>query len=287
MKIWILGANGQIGKALSEHCKANHIFFHSSIKEEIDITDLEKLKRACSQIKPTHLINCAAYTDVDGAEKNHSQAFAVNARGPENLAYVAIENGLQLVHLSTDYVFDGEKGAAYVETDSPSPLGIYGKSKWEGELRIVDRLPSSCIVRTSWVFGNGGKNFISGLLSKFKTQEYLKAVEDQINRATYSGDLAKALIALCNQSGIFHFANSPPLSRYQIAKDFLKEAVMRNLQINCKKVIPISSKSFPALSPRPKSSVLETEKVARVLGIKPSLWETVIIEYFNDVASKI
>ncbi len=285
MKIWILGAGGQLGGALIDRCSVEKIPFVASKREDIDITDLEALKRMAEKIVCTHIINCAAYTDVDGAEQDEKKAFAVNAQGPENIGIVARENGMHVVQVSTDYVFDGEKEIPYLETDKPNPLGVYGKSKWEGEERLQDQFSSACIVRTSWIFGHQGKNFISSLIKQFQEKDHIHAVEDQVNRATYNRDLAWALVDLCCHSGIFHFANGEPLSRYQIAQDFYKEARARSLPIKCQKISPVSFGVFPVLSPRPVYSVLDTEKVARVLGRKPRLWETVLGEYFDHVST--
>lgn len=277
MKIWILGAGGQLGRAVMEVCSKEHIPFIASTRSEVDITNLEQLKVAGEAIEPTHIINCAAYTDVDGAEKNHAGAFAVNALGAENMGIIGREQGIKVVHVSTDYVFGGDKETPYVETDRANPLGIYGKSKYEGELRLLDQLGSACIVRTSWVFGHRGKNFISQVLSMLQKQDHIQAVDDQINRATYNRDLAKALLDLSCHSGVFHFANGEPLSRYQIVQDFYSLAQKRNLPVKCQKISPIAS--IPSF--RPKYSVLDTKKVELVLGRKPRVWETVLGEYFD------
>lgn len=278
MKIWILGAGGQLGSALIEHCRKEKIPYAASKRADVDITDLEQLKVRGELTRATHLINCAAYTDVDGAEKNSHVAFAVNAIGAENAGIAARELGMKMVHVSTDYVFGGEKETPYLETDRPSPLGIYGKSKWEGEQRLLDQFGTACIVRTSWIFGHLGKNFISSIWQKLQNEEHIQAVDDQINRATYNRDLARALLDLSCHSGIFHFANGEPLSRYQIVKDFYTLARDRNLPVKCQKISPIAS---APLSFRPKYSVLDTRKVSLVLGRKPRLWETVLGEYFD------
>lgn len=279
--MWILGSNGLLGGALINRCKSEGVPYIASKKTDVNITDLEALHRGAEAGKCTHLINCAAYTDVDGAEKNPRAAFAVNAHGAENIAIVAREHGIHPIHVSTDYVFDGEKPEPYVETDKPNPLGVYGKSKLEGEERLLDQFPNACVVRTSWIFGREGKNFISTLLAKLMSQEAILAVEDQINKPTYDRDLASALLDLASHRGIFHFANGGPLSRYEIAKDFFEEVLARSIPVKCQRISPILSDAFPALCPRPRASVLDTEKVSRALGRKPRMWKTVLQEYFD------
>jgi len=283
MKIWILGAKGQLGAALIDCCQMARIPFVSSSRADLDITNLEELKRGAEKVQCTHIMNCAAFTDVDAAEKNDKKAYAVNAQGPENLGILACEFSVQVVHVSTDYVFDGEKNVPYIETDQPNPLGVYGKSKWEGEQRLLDYLPTACIVRSSWIFGHAGKNFISSILSLLQNKVQILAVDDQINRVTFNRDLAQALLDLACHSGIFHFANGEALSRYQIVQDFFEEVQKRGLPIKCEKISPISHQAFPNLSPRPAYSVLSTDKVEEILGRKPRLWKTVLGEYLDHV----
>lgn len=277
MLVWILGAGGQLGSALKDHCTLEKIPFIASGHTQADITDLEQLKQLSEQLNPTHIINCAAYTDVDGAEKNGQIAYAVNARGAENVGIIGREMGIKVVHVSTDYVFAGDKDSPYLETDRPNPLGVYGKSKLEGELRLLEQLGTACIVRTSWIFGQSGKNFISRALEMLRTKEQIEAIDDQINRATYNRDLAQALLDLSCHSGIFHFANGEAMSRYQIIKDFHTLAIQRNISLKCQKISPIGSDD-PI---RPKYSALGTKKVELVLGRKPRVWETVLGDYFD------
>lgn len=284
MKIWIIGARGQLGRALIDRCSALGISFIATTRKDADITDLDALQKIAEKSKCTHIINCAAYTNVDLAEQENEKAYLANATGPENMAITARDHGMRLVHVSTDYVFGGEKSEPYTEQDKPNPLGVYGKSKWEGEQRVLDFFPTACIVRTSWIFGHEGKNFISSLLTKMKGEEDIRVVEDQINRATYVRDLAGALLDISCHSGIYHFANEKHLSRFQIAKDFYEEAQKRKVPLKCQTIIPISHKEFSSPSPRPQFSVLDTRKITATLGRKPRMWKTVLQEYFDYVA---
>lgn len=284
MKIWILGAKGQLGGALMDQCSRSKIPFVAADRKTTDITLLDQLKEQAEKNQCTHIINCAAYTNVDLAEKESAKAHAVNALGPENLGILGKEFDLKILHVSTDYVFDGQKGKPYQETDHPHPLGVYGKTKFEGEKRLLEMFPKACIVRSSWIFGQPSKNFISSIFSLLKNQETVRVVSDQINRATYHRDLAQVLLGLVDQQGIFHFANEKPLSRYQMMQDFSREMTKRNIPMKCQEIIPISAKDFPALSPRPLYSVLSTDKITAVLGRKPRAWETVLSEYIDYVA---
>lgn len=287
MKVWILGAGGQVGRALVDFCQAENIRFVAATHAEADITNLEQLQRAADKIAPTHILNAAAFTDVDGAETQFERAHAVNALGPEHIGIVAAERDIHVVHLSTDYVFDGLKETPYVEEDPTSPLGVYGKTKREGEERLFEQLPTACIIRTSWVFGILGKNFISYALSILQNKERIEAVDDQQNRPTYNRDLARAMLDLSSHSGLFHFANHGVVSRYQIVLDFQAEAHKRGIPIRCKEIVPVLSTAFPAKSPRPLRSILSTAKIERVLGRKPRLWETVLGEYLNHVKASV
>jgi len=284
VKIWILGAGGQLGRALIDQCQFEGIRFVATTRKELDITDLEAVKRAAESLDITHVINCAAFTDVDGAEINERQAYDVNSAGPENLGAVCRQRNLRVVHVSTDYVFDGRGDRPYKEEDPPNPINIYGKSKLEGEHRLIDQIPTACIVRTSWVFGRSGNNFISSVFDKLLNHPHIDAVADQKGKATYNRDLARALIDLSAQSGIYHFANSEEMSRYEILKDFFQSAKARGVPIKCQTIAPISSSIFPSASKRPKYSVLDTGKITRALGRKPRVWKTVLNEYLDLIA---
>jgi dTDP-4-dehydrorhamnose reductase len=284
MKIWIAGGGGLLGKALSYLCEKQKLGCIATTHGQLDIADPEMVKRFVDKATPTHIVNCAAYTDVDGAEKNPEHAFEVNAEGAENLAHAAREINAKLVHVSTNFVFDGLKNAPYVETDACRPLGIYAKSKWEGEQRVLGVLPSACIIRTSWLFGKGGKNFISSLIGLLKKQQEMRIVEDQMASLTFCGDLAAAILSLICHSGVFHFANRGECSRYQIAEEIYKEIKARGIALACERIIPVPSSTFPAPAQRPAYSVLNTCKIEAVLGKSPRSWTEVLKEYLHAEA---
>ena len=265
MILWIAGCNGLVGSAL----RKNHPQALATSHTEVDISSSEQVKKFVDTCAITHIINCAAYTNVDQAEKEPHLAHATNAVGPENLGRVAAQNKIHLLHISTDYVFDGKKQAPYTETDPCSPINVYGKTKYEGEQRLLATHPDACIVRTSWVFGPGGKTFVSTLLEK---QSPISVVSDQVNRLTYVFDLAKALVFLLPHSGIFHFANRGATSRYEIAKKLLPHKI----------VTPVSSSTFFHAAPRPLYSVLDTTKIEK-LGLQPRPWQEAIEEFLHEM----
>ena len=280
MKLWILGAHGFLGSALCALCTEKQINFVATGKEEADITDLEHLRKFFKMHNVTHIINCAAYTDVDGAEKHSEQALLVNALGPKNIGIIAHENGLKIIHISTDYVFDGSLERPYTELDPCQPVdNIYAKTKWEGEKNLSHVCPSACIIRTSWLFGKGGKNFISSVFQKMKKEPSLKVVSDQRGRPTFAPDLALAILELLESTGIYHFANAGEVSRFEIATEIKKKAEELNIPLSCKEIIPTTSDLFPTPAKRPGYSVLNTKKIESVLSHPPRRWTEALSEY--------
>ncbi len=287
MKIWVTGAEGMLGSALMQHCLRRDLDAIGTSRRDADIASQDQLSAAASRIKPTHIINCAAYTDVDGAEKESAYAHTVNAQGAENIALVAKTCGARLIHISTDYVFNGTGSHPYREDDLCAPANQYGKSKWEGEKKVLTAFPEACILRTSWLFGSKGKNLISSLMNWFQQKEEIQVVFDQCGKPTYCHDLASATVALLNASGIFHFANEGERSRYQIALDLLNAAKEHGMQLRCQRILPVPSAKFPTPAPRPAYSVLDTNKFYHFTNIRPRLWGEVINDYLQAYASTI
>jgi dTDP-4-dehydrorhamnose reductase len=275
MKLWILGADGLVGSALKQLCIEKDIKFSASNKIEADISDFNSLKNAFPGA--THIINCAAYTNVDKAELEPDLAYRINAEGAKNAALIAKEQGARFIHLSTDYVFDGQKARAYEEDDSCNPLSVYAKSKLEGEREVLKAYPQSCILRTSWVFGKGGKNFLSSLLTLMQTKEEITIDATQTSRVTYCLDLARAILELLPFSNVFHFANSQECSRLDVAQELYEIAKERKIPLKCQKIIP----SYQAIkgAPRPLRSVLSTERFALDTKSKPRSWQDALKEY--------
>lgn len=242
---------------------------------ELDITDADSLGAFFAGMKPRVIFNCAAYTDVDGCESNREPAFAVNGAAVGNLAALAASVGAQLIHVSTDFVFDGAKGSPYVEDDRPSPLSVYGASKLEGERRVAERGERWTIARTAWLYGRHGKNFVDQMLRLAREREELSVVTDQIGCPTWTRDLAAALVALARHGaqGIFHTVNAGACSRYEQVR-FLVECAGLSTRLK-----PVDSSAFPRPAAVPASSVLSVEKLRTTTGHTMRTWQAALKEY--------
>lgn len=282
-KIWVVGAQGLLGKALLKQCRARGIDAVGTSKQEADITCLETVCRRAEEIAPSHIVNCAAYTNVDGAEAEYEQAWRVNALGAEHVALAARKVNARLIHISTDYVFDGMQEDAREEDETPCPVNAYGRSKWEGEQRVGPAL----IVRTSWLFGSGGKSFLSSALSALKTKEEMRIVADQWGKMTYAPDLADGVLDLLDATGIYHFANAGVLSRYELTYALFEALRARGAPLLCKQVHPVSKEAFPLPAPRPTYSILSTDKYARVTGKEPRGWKEALAAFLDEVPDAV
>ena len=286
MKIGILGAEGLLGSSLMTQCKKKGFEVSGASRQQANIADLESLDNWICKELPTHIINCAAYTHVDHAEKDSALAFAVNAQGPANLGHLAKKMGIRVLHISTDYVFDGEKNSPYLESDRCNPQNVYGVTKWQGELKLLDVYPEACVLRTSWLFGKKGKNFISSVWQKMQEQETLKIISDQKGCPTFADDLADVLFLMLDQSGIFHFANADVVSRFQMAEDLYEEMKLRKISFRCSEILPVSSEEFPMAAKRPLYSVLDTHKIQGVMGHSSRGWKSILKDYLECISKE-
>ena len=286
MKVWIPGGEGMIGKALQEECRQKQISFLSTSHAEIDISCLPSVEQFIDRHNSvTHIANCAAYTNVDLAEENATLARQANAVGPENLGIAAKKKGLALLHLSTDYIFGSLDRTPCKEEALACPLSVYAKTKKEGEERLLIAFPQACIVRTSWVFGIGERSFVSSLWRAMKREVKVQVVSDQWSRPTYAKDLAKTLLSLLEKEGLFHFANQGACSRYDIACALHKILQEKGEEIRCKEIEKIGSSLYPTAAKRPSFSILDTEKIVKMLGVIPRNWEDALREFVDDCKS--
>ncbi len=281
MKLWVVGADGLVGSHLKQWA---HV---ASKRSDADIGNLHSLYAFAKKLRGiTHIVNCAALSHVDQAERRREEAFCANAFGPENLAAVARAMNAKFLHLSTDYVFQGNESAPIVETHPTHPINYYGWTKQEGEKRLLRVLPSSCIVRTSWVFGEGGKNFVAGMLQKLQEPHPLLLTHDQRGRPTYAPDLADTIMRMLDASGVYHFANAGEASKYEFGMAMREEALGLGFPVAASEIIPVPRSFFPESAPRPGYSVFSTAKIESFLQKPIRPWRECLREYLCNVKSK-
>jgi dTDP-4-dehydrorhamnose reductase len=272
----VIGASGMLGLSLCR--KIDHDYIPLT-REELDITDYPSIKKRCSGADVIY--NCSAYTDVEGAESDSGNAFLVNDTGVDNLAKFCSENNCKLVHVSTDFVFDGEKLLPYEEGDDANPIGVYGKSKSAGEKAILSQCDDFIIARTAWLYGLDKTNFIDKVLKRISSGFSMEIVDDQFGSPTFCDDLADMLIALVENdcSGLYHCVNSGGTTWHGFAKKAIELSGMSG-----ERVAPISSKEaverFNIKVDRPKRSVLNNNKVEKIVGNIRG-WEEALEEYIN------
>ncbi|MFA5866599.1 MAG: dTDP-4-dehydrorhamnose reductase [Actinomycetota bacterium] len=261
MKILITGAEGQLGRDLVAALGGNHDLYPFDL--DLDITDGAAVWHKTQDIKPEIIINCAAYTDVDGCETNVDAAYLANAVGPQNLALAAKDLSVPLVTISTDYVFDGTKATPYDEFDTMNPAGVYGRSKMAGEILTRNICPEHYIIRTAWLYGRTGKNFVKTILKLAEERDELTVVDDQIGSPTYSVDLAGRIIELMTTGwyGTYHVTNSGNASWYEFAKEILKAVGKEGVNVR-----PMKTKDLDRPAPRPANSVLDN-RMTRLRGL--------------------
>ena len=275
MRVTIFGASGLLGKALMHEWTSDDVTGLTS--RHADIRDARAVAKILEETRPDLIVLSAAYTDVDGCESNQDQAFSINRDGAVNIAEAAKKLGARLLFLSSDYVFDGEKKLPYETTDARNPKSVYGRSKAEAEVRLLDLLPDCCIVRTSWLFGAGGKCFPDTILKLAVTRPALDVVNDQRGCPTYTIDLSRTLIQLCRKgaSGIVHATNGGDCTWFDFAGEIVRGAGLAT------EVRPVTSQQLPRPAPRPAYSVLSRESVVR-LGIQTPVWQDALRRYLEE-----
>ena len=254
---------------------------------ELDITNIEALRAYSAGKDIEWIINCAAYTNVDKAEDERARAFRINADGVVNIAQVAQETGAQLIHISTDYVFDGKKEEAYTESDSPNPQNVYGRSKLDGERNIVETISQYFILRTAWLYGVHGNNFVHTMLRLFNERDTVKVVSDQWGSPTYTMDLAQAILTVIDSGsseyGIYHTSNEGRTNWYEFAKAIYKGGLSRDLIKREIEILPIGSKDYPTRTVRPQNSYLSKKKFMSNFGSSLPTWQEGLKAFLNEL----
>jgi len=268
MKILLLGSEGMLGSELFSMLKPDHEVVGKDI-QDFDIASAGGCRRLVAEIRPDVVINAVAYTDVDGCEANRDKCFAVNAEGVKNVALACLEGDIKVVHFSTDYVFAGDGNIPHREDDACQPLNVYGESKLAGEMYLLELSRNFLLVRTAWLYGPRGKNFVKTILEKAATVRTLKVVDDQIGSPTYTYDLAVAVKRLVDDgtTGIFHITNGGSCSWFEFARAILEEAGLKGVE-----VLPVKSDEFPRPAKRPSFSVLDGTKFHQTTGITIRPW---------------
>jgi len=272
MRITLFGATGLLGRNLVEELETEELTALSS--RDADLRDALQVQKAIRASRPDWIILSAAYTDVDGCESNRQLAFAVNCEGPAHVAEEARNAGSRVMFLSTDYVFDGTKGAPYEANDPRNPINVYGETKARAEQRLLELLPEVCIVRTSWLYGHGGKCFPTTILKLAATKPEISVVNDQRGSPTFTVDLAKCLGQLCRKGarGIVHATNSGDCTWYDLATELVKTSGLPT------RVKPVTTAEFPRPARRPHYSVLSATTL-NAYGIQMPEWKDAVRRY--------
>ena len=283
MRVLITGCNGQVGHCLTERFK-NKADILALDRKELDITNQQAVIKTVSEFNPDYIINAAAHTAVDRAEEEIELSYAINRDGPKYLAVAAQQVNAVMLHISTDYVFDGEGEQPYVESDQTSPQGIYGQSKLAGEQAVAESCAEHLILRTAWVFGEQGNNFVKTMLRLAQSRDELSIVGDQFGGPTYAGDIADALITMVqyldqgNQAkwGIYHFSGMPYASWFDFASAIFQATEQHDVLTKQPKLLAIPTSAYPTPAKRPANSRLDCSKIENQFAIKSSDWNAAL-----------
>ncbi len=291
MKILLAGSQGQLGLALAPYAESRGHQVVALDRVQMDITNLDKIERSVDSHQPEIIVNSAAYTSVDKAETDKEGCFAINRDGVANLARVSRAFQIPLIHISSSFIFDGTKSGLYKETDEPNPVNTYGQSKLEGEILLRELCPKHILLRTSWIFGPDRFNFLKTVLRLAREKDELEIVSDQTGGPTYSGDLARVVVAIAEQLdckpddlwGTYNYCGTDQASWFQHAETILQEGY-RFEDLRAKTIKPISTNEFPSTARRPQNSGLDCRKILSHFGIKQRPWKQGVLESLRFLA---
>ncbi|MUJ26433.1 dTDP-4-dehydrorhamnose reductase [Aliivibrio fischeri] len=281
MRVLITGCYGQVGHCLTEQLADEESTIVLALdRDQLDITNQDAVNTIVDDFQPTIIINAAAHTAVDKAEEEVDLSYAINRDGPSYLAQAAQRVGAVMLHISTDYVFEGNKVGEYQETDATNPQGVYGESKLAGEIAVANACDKHIILRTAWVFGENGNNFVKTMLCLGATRNELSIVGDQFGGPTYAGDIAHALIQIAKritqgdevEYGVYHYSGLPHVSWFEFAEAIFDAAVEQKVISNKPSLTSITTDQYPTPAKRPSNSRLSTDKITNNFGVKASCW---------------
>ena len=292
--IWVIGSSGMLGTELVELCKTQGVDYIGSDKD-VSILEPEALQGFLASLvekgqKPDWIVNCAAYTAVDKAEDEPERCYALNAQGPENVGRVAQAFGVRVLHISTDYVFAGNGTRPYREDDPVAPQSVYGTTKAEGEALLFGTCPHAVIVRTAWLYGHHGPNFVATMLKLMNTRDSVGVVVDQKGSPTWARDLAAAILNIVGkpdaQAGIYHFTDEGEITWFEFAKAIYAQGRELGLIGHECEIRPLTTAEYPTKAKRPAYSVLSKEKIKAIFGVPVSEWRESLTRYLREEAQQ-
>jgi len=284
--IWLIGNRGMLETEVEELLQERKMDYFASDKE-LDITNKDQLEEFISDKPLSWIINCSAYTAVDKAEDEPELAFQINAYGPLHIAKIARNKRAKLIHVSTDYVFDATREEAYTETDIPNPISVYGTSKYQGEINIQKTVKEFFLLRTSWLYGKNGVNFVYTMLRLFKERNEVSVLGDQWGSPTYAPDLAEVLLKIVHLNsesyGIYHFTNEGKTTWYDFACEINRISQKKGLLTKEVRIQRISSEDYPSKAKRPHNSFLSKNKITQTFNLYPRNWEAALDEFMLSI----
>jgi dTDP-4-dehydrorhamnose reductase len=284
--VWLIGYKGMLGSDV-EGVLAKSGIDYTATDADVDIANIDALRLHIREANVSWIINCAAYTAVDKAEDEQERAFLINGEGVKNIATVAREKNAVVIHISTDYVFDGLKKDAYRESDRADPRSVYGKSKLSGESHIVNILCQYYILRTSWLFGKKGNNFVYTMLGLFNTKDTISVVSDQRGSPTFTEDLASLIIHIirtnAGEFGIYHYSNEGATTWFEFAREIYAKAKSSGLINRNVAIEPISTSAYGGRAQRPLNSVMSKEKIKSVFNISIPTWDNALDRFLAKI----
>ena len=286
--IWVIGSRGMLGQELVGLLRAREIP-HCASDLEVSITSVEQLRAFAKEHQPSWIVNCAAYTAVDQAEDDVAAAYTINAEGAQNIAVLAAERDIPVIHISTDYVFDGNSGTPLTEAAPTGPVGVYGASKLTGEHLLRAANPRHFILRTAWLYGKHGRNFVYTMLKLMESHDELTVVDDQVGSPTWTRQLAGAITHIVSANsteyGAYHFSGDGQTSWHGFAARIYVTAKRLNLIRSDCRILPCTSDEFPTKAKRPAFSLLDKTKIKKTFGLEIEPWQTALSQFLTEITA--